>query len=78
MLRRVVWWLDTNVSEDRAVSIFRVEMRGDGKVDIDTGRVWGYRKDMGKGLWKGPREEKCKGVLGRVGRKGPERALKGR
>jgi hypothetical protein len=26
LLRRVVWWLDTDVSEDRAASIFRVEI----------------------------------------------------
>jgi len=26
-VRRVVWWLDTNVSEGRAASIFRVRLR---------------------------------------------------
>jgi len=26
LLLRVVWWLDTNVTEGRAVSIFRVEI----------------------------------------------------
>jgi len=25
LLRRVVWWLDTNVSDDRAASIFRAD-----------------------------------------------------
>jgi hypothetical protein len=52
-LHRVEWWLDSNVSEGRAASIFRAEMRGERKVDIDTGRVWG-----GLGLrigdWVGP------------------------
>jgi len=27
LFRRVVWWLDTNVSEDRVAYIFRVEVR---------------------------------------------------
>jgi hypothetical protein len=27
-VRRVEWWLDTNVSEDHAASIFRVEYQG--------------------------------------------------
>jgi hypothetical protein len=31
LLGRVAWWLDTNVSEDRPASIFRVEVgREDG------------------------------------------------
>jgi len=30
----VVWWLDTNVSEDRAASILRVEVRGQGDISI--------------------------------------------
>jgi len=34
-----VWWLDTNISEDHAASIFRVEVCGEQKVDIDIGRV---------------------------------------
>jgi hypothetical protein len=34
LLRRVMWWLNTNVSEDSAASIFRSEARGERKVDI--------------------------------------------
>jgi hypothetical protein len=35
LLRRVVWWLDTSVSEDRAASIFRVEGRATGTGTFD-------------------------------------------
>jgi len=38
--------LDTNVSEDRAASIFTVEVRGDGKVEMECGQ--GTRKGRGK------------------------------
>jgi hypothetical protein len=31
---RVVWWMNTNVSEDRSASIFRVEVHSDGVVSV--------------------------------------------
>jgi hypothetical protein len=33
-----MWWLDINVSDDRAASIFRVQLHGDRKVVTDIGR----------------------------------------
>jgi len=36
----VVWWLDTNISEECAASIFRVEMCGEQKMDTEIGRIW--------------------------------------
>jgi hypothetical protein len=44
LLYHVVWWLVTNVSEDRAASIFKVVVRGEREVEIDTGR---YEKGSG-------------------------------
>jgi hypothetical protein len=35
------WWLDINISEYHAASIFRVEVCGEWKVDTDKGQVWG-------------------------------------
>jgi hypothetical protein len=35
----VLWWLGITVLEDYAASIFRIEVHGEGKVDIDIGRV---------------------------------------
>jgi hypothetical protein len=34
-----MWWLDTSISEDQAVFIFRIEVDGDRKVDVEVGRV---------------------------------------
>jgi hypothetical protein len=39
LLHRVVWWLDTNVSEEHAASFFSVEIRGERKMDINICRV---------------------------------------
>jgi len=33
--------LNTSVLKDCTASVFRVEMHGEGKVDIDVGRAWG-------------------------------------
>jgi hypothetical protein len=41
LLHHVVWQLDTNVSEDCAASIFRVEVHGKQKLDTDIDRVQG-------------------------------------
>jgi hypothetical protein len=60
-----MWWLNTNVSEDHAASIFRVEVHGERKVNIGMG------KDMRRGRVKvgysvSQQEALVEGVLGRV------------
>jgi hypothetical protein len=40
-MRLIAWWLDTNVSDDRAASIFSIKVYGKRKVNIDISRVWG-------------------------------------
>lgn len=42
LLQHIVWWLDTNVSEDCAASIFWDEVLGVWKMDTDVGWVWGW------------------------------------
>jgi len=39
LLHHVVWCLDTKILEDHTTSVFRVEVGGEWKLDIDIGRV---------------------------------------
>jgi hypothetical protein len=41
LLYHVMWCVVTYVLDDRATSIFRINARGESKVDIDVGRVCG-------------------------------------
>jgi hypothetical protein len=45
VVARVVLWIDTNVSEDRTASIFRVKVRGDRKVDMNIGAYISVRPE---------------------------------